>query len=154
MYLGWVLIGGFIGFVFLLLARDDYHDRQEKKRRTELRADIGWPVVIRKDDSTFQGRTINISARGALLCSQEQLSLSMNEIVSLTLKPPIRYPLEITAEVIRANIHCGEDHGPLRGTAVRFVIISEGDRQFLCSSVFDQLQGKDRSARKRNTSDS
>ena len=143
MYLGWVLIGAFICFVFLLLARDDYHDRREKKRRIELRAEIGWPVVIRKDDSSFQGRTVDISARGALLCSQEQLSLSKNEIVSLTLKPPMRYPLEITAEVVRADVHCGEEHGPVRGIAVRFVIISEEDRRFVYSSVFDHLQGKD-----------
>ena len=143
MYLGWVLIGGFIGFVFLLLARDDYHDRREKKRRIELRAEIDWPVVIRKDDSALQGRTINISARGALLYSQEQLLLSKKDIVSLTIKPPMRYPLEITAEVIRTEIHSGEEHGPVRGIAVRFVIISEEDRRFVYSSVFDHLQGKD-----------
>ena len=140
---GWVLIGGFIAFVLLLLARDDYHDRQEKKRRMELRAEIKWPVVIRKDGGSFQGRTENISASGALLCGPERLSMALNEIVTLTLKPPIRHPLEITAEVVRTNIHCGEDHSPPRGAAVRFIIISEQDRQFVSFSVFDHLQGKD-----------
>lgn len=143
MSLGWVLIGGFIAFVLLLLARDEYHDRQEKKRRMELRAEIKWPVVIRKDGGSFQGRTENISASGALLCGPEQLSLALNEIVTLTLKPPIRHPLEITAEVVRTNIHCGEDHSPPRGAAVRFIIISEQDREFVSFSVFDHLQGKD-----------
>ena len=143
MSLGWVLIGGFIAFVLLLLARDEYHDRQEKKRRMELRAEIEWPAVIKKDGGNFRGRTINISASGALLCSPEQLSPTLREIVTLTLKPPIRHPLEITAEVVRTNIHCCEHHNPPRGAAVRFIIISDQDRQFVSFSVFDHLQGKD-----------
>ena len=46
MALGWILIGGFIAFVLLLLAKDEYYDRQEKKKRMELRAEIVWPVTI------------------------------------------------------------------------------------------------------------
>ena len=140
MFLGWVLIGGFIAFVLFLLARDEYHDRQEKKRRLELRAEIEWPVVIYKNGESFQGKTANISASGALLCGSDQLSLTLNEIVTLTLRPPIRHPLEITAEVVRTNIHCGDDHSLQRGVAVRFIIISEKDRQFISFSVFDHLR--------------
>jgi c-di-GMP-binding flagellar brake protein YcgR len=140
MFFGWVLIGGFIVFVLFLLAKDEYHDRQEMKRRLELRAEIKWPVVIKKDGGSLQGKTANISASGALLCGPDQLSLTLNEIVTLTLKPPIRHPLEITAEVVRTNIHCGDDHSLPRGAAVRFIIISEKDRQFISFSVFDHLQ--------------
>ena len=143
MSFGWVLIGGFIGFVLLLLVKDEYHDRREQKRRMELRAEIEWPVVIHKDGQSFQGKTANISASGALLCWSDQPSLTLNEIVTLTLRPPIRHPLEITAEVVRIDIHCGDYHGPPRGAAVRFIIISEKDRQFVSFSVFDHLQGKD-----------
>jgi len=138
MALGWIFIGGFIVFVLLLLAKDEYYDRQEKKKRMELRADIVWPVTILKDVEVLQARTINISASGALLFCPEQLAL--NEIVRLTMKPPIRAQLEITAEVVRTNVECTEDHDPPQGVAVRFIIISEKDRQFISFSVYDHLR--------------
>ena len=140
MALGWILIGGFIVFVLLLLAKDEYHDRQEKKRRMELRAEITWPVTIITGVKVLQGRTVNISSSGALLCCGEQLSL--NEIVRLSMKPPIRAQLEITAEVVRTNVPCAEDHDPPQGVAVRFIIISEKDRQFVSFSVYDHLRGE------------
>ena len=138
MALGWILIGGFIAFVLLLLAKDEYYDRQEKKKRMELRADIIWPVTITAEVGVLQGKTINISASGALLYCPDQLSLS--EIVRLTMKPPVRTPLEITAEVVRTNVQCTEDDDPPQGIAVRFIIISEQDRQFISFSVYDHLR--------------
>ncbi len=138
MALGWILIGGFIAFVLLLLAKDEYYDRQEKKKRMELRADIIWPATITAEVGVLQGKTINISASGALLYCPDQLSLS--EIVRLTMKPPVRTPLEITAEVVRTNVQCTEDDDPPQGIAVRFIIISEQDRQFISFSVYDHLR--------------
>jgi len=135
MALGWILIGGFIAFVLLLLAKDEYYDRQEKKKRMELRADIVWPTIITAETGILQGKTINISASGALLYCPDQLSLS--EIVRLTLKPPVRAPLEITAEVVRTSVQCAEDEDPPQGIAVRFIMISEQDRQFIVFSVYD-----------------
>ena len=140
MALGWILIGGFIVFVLILLAKDEYYDRQEKKKRTELRAEMVWPVTISTEIEVLQGRTINISASGALLCCPDQLSI--NEIVRLTMKPPIRAQLEITAEVVRTNVQCAEEDDSPQGVAVRFIIISEKDRQFISFSVYDQLRGK------------
>ena len=140
MALGWILIGGFILFVLLLLAKDEYHDRQEKKKRMELRAEIIWPVTINTGVKVLQGKTVNISASGSLLCCGEQLSL--NEIVRLSMKPPIRSQLEITAEVVRTHVPCAEDEDPPQGVAVRFIIISEKDRQFISFSVFDHLRGE------------
>ena len=139
MALGWILIGGFIVFVLLLLAKDEYYDRQEKKRRMELRADIVWPVIITAEVGVLQGKTINISASGALLYCVEQLSLS--EIVRLTMKPPVRTPLEITAEVVRTDVQFDDDDPP-EGVAVRLIIISEKDRQFISFSVYDHLRGE------------
>ena len=140
MALGWILIGGFIAFVLLLLAKDEYYDRQEKKKRMELRAEIVWPVTIITEMGVLQGKTINISASGALLYCPDQVSLS--EIVRLTLKPPVRAPLEITAEVVRTNVQCVEDEDPPQGIAVRFIMISEKDRQFISFSVYDHPRGE------------
>ena len=140
MALGWIFIGGFIALVLLLLAKDEYYDRQEQKKRMEMRAEIAWPVVINTDHDSFEGRTVNVSASGALLCFTQQLSLM--EIVTLTIRPPVRPALEITAEVVRTNIPCDNDDSTRRGAAVRFIIISEKDREFVSFSVFDHLQQK------------
>ena len=143
MALGWILIGGFIALVLLLLAKDEHYDRQEQKKRMEMRAEIAWPVVINTDRDSFEGRTLNVSASGALLCFTPQLSLM--EIVTLTVRPPVRPALEITAEVVRTNIPCHKDDSSLRGAAVRFIIISEKDREFVSFTVFDHLQQKNHS---------
>ena len=147
MALGWIFIGGFIALVLLLLGKDEYYDRQEQKKRMEMRAEIAWPVVIRTDRDSFEGRTVNVSASGALLCFTPQLSL--NEIVTLTVRPPVRPALEITAEVVRTNIPCDNNDSTRRGTAVRFIIISEKDREFVSFSVFDHLQKKAHSNQRR-----
>lgn len=140
MALGWILIGGFIAFILLLLAKDEYYDRQEQKKGMELRAEIAWPVVIKTDRESFEGRTVDVSASGALLCFTQQLSLM--EIVTLNIRPPVRPPLEITAEVVRTNIPCDNDDSTRLGAAVRFIIITEKDREFVSFSVFDHLQQK------------
>ena len=140
MALGWIFITGFIALVLLLLAKDEYYERQEQKKRMEMRAEIVWPVVIKTDYDSFEGKTVNISASGALLCFTPQLSLM--EIVTLTIKPPVRPALEITAEVVRTDIPCDNDDSSRRGAAVRFIIISEKDQEFVSFSVFDHLQQK------------
>jgi hypothetical protein len=106
----------------------------------ELRAEIEWPVTITTEGEVLQGRTVNISASGALLRGAEQLSL--NEIVRLNINPPIRAQLEITAEVVRTNVQCSEDDDTPQGVAVRFIIISEKDRQFISFSVYDHIRGE------------
>ena len=147
MALGWIFIGGFIALVLLLLAKDEYYDRQEQKKRMEMRAEIAWPVVINTDRHSFEGRTVNVSASGALLCFTQQLSLM--EIVTLTIRPPVRPALEITAEVVRTNIPCDQDDSTCQGAAVRFIIISEKDREFVSFSVFDHVQQENRSSQRR-----
>jgi hypothetical protein len=147
MALGWIFIGGFIALVLLLLAKDEYYERQEQKKRMEMRAEIAWPVVINTDRDSFEGKTVNVSASGALLCFTQQLSLM--EIVTLTIRPPVRPALEITAEVVRTNIPCDDDDNTQRGAAVRFIIISEKDREFVSFSVFDHLQQKAHSKQRR-----
>ena len=112
-----------------------------------LRAEIAWPVVMKTDRESFEGRTVNVSASGALLCFTQQLSLM--EIVTLNIRPPVRPALEITAEVVRTNIPCDNDDSTRRGAAVRFIIITEKDREFVSFSVFDHLQQKTHSNQRR-----
>jgi hypothetical protein len=143
--IGWILIVGFILFVLLLVAKDEYYDRREKQRRVELRAEIAWPVLIRTDAGAVEGKTLNISAGGALFRCLKQFS--QNEIISLTIRPPVRPPMEITAEVVRTSVHLDGDQSSPQGTAVRFIIVSEKDRQFLSFSVFDHSKIEKTSSR-------
>ena len=66
----------------------------------------------------------------------------MKEIITLTVKPPIRPPFDITAEIVRTDFQLDEHGDPPQGVAVRFVIISERDRQFVSFSVYDHLREK------------
>jgi hypothetical protein len=138
MALGWIFIGGFIVLVLLLLARDEYHDRQEKKRRLDLRAEIQWSVLLKANHGEFQGRTVNISASGALIWCP--VHLAKGEIVTLAIKSPIRGPLTVTAEVVRTDVQCENEGEGAKALAVRFIIISRKDREFITFSVFDHLQ--------------
>ena len=146
--IGWILIVGFILFVLLLLAKDEYYVRRENQRRMEFRAEMAWPVLIRTDKGAVDGKTLNISAGGALLRCLKQLSV--NGIISLTIRPPVRPPLDITAEVVRTNIYLENGNSVPQGTAVRFIIVSEKDRQFLEFSVFDHLRKGKSSRRQAN----
>lgn len=136
---GWILIVAFIVFVLLLLAKDEYQDRKENKRRMEQRAEIKWSVDIHTDQGIISGQTVNISASGALICIPKQFS--MNEIVNLSVKPPVRASLDITAEVVRTQVQ-GCDDAAYEGTALRFIMISEKDKQFLSFTLFDYVQKK------------
>ncbi len=133
--IGWILIGVFMIFVLLLLAKDEFHDRREKKRRMELRAEIEWPVVVINNEESVEGKTVNMSAGGALFYCPKQFSL--NQVIRLVIRPPMGVPFEITAEVVRINIQCADQDSSSQETAVRFIIITEKDRQFLSFSVFD-----------------
>jgi hypothetical protein len=138
MALGWIFIGGFIVSILLLLVRDEYYDRQEKKRRLDLRAEIKWPVLIKANHGEFQGRTVNISASGALIWCPGHLS--KGEIVTLAFKSPVRGPLTVTAEVVRTDVQCDNQGEVGGGLAVRFIIVSQRDREIITFSVFDHLK--------------
>ena len=114
-------------------------EEKRKYARLALRIDDGYFGNFKLDNNEqLVGPIVNISAGGTLICLEE--ALPAHGIIRLVIKPPVRTPLEITGEVVRSRIYCANDLDVPRGIAVRFIIISEKDRQFLSFTVFDLLQ--------------
>ena len=103
-------------------------------RRQNPRAPIQWPATIQTAEGKLEARLKDLSIDGAYIdCEQ---SLNPRDFVSMTIDPPNRPSLRITAEVMRAD----ELLSP--GIGVRFVQMSEKDRHFLFNEVSDYLKSK------------
>jgi hypothetical protein len=103
-------------------------------RRKSYRAAIQWPVTIQTAEGHVEARLKDLSIDGAYIdCEQ---TLNPHVFFSMTIDPPNRSSLKITAEVMRAD----ELLSP--GIGVRFVQMSERDRHFLVNEVSDYLESK------------
>ena len=104
----------------------------EKERRSHLRAGLRWPVIIKTAQGAIRAKTRNIGARGAYIhCDGTP---EPGEFVPITIKPPNRSDLKITALIVWAAKVL-----PL-GMGVRFVEISEEDSQFIFDAVSEHLK--------------
>ena len=102
------------------------------ERRMFQRAEIKWPVTIQTSQGLIEGKSGNLGAGGAYIyCDQTP---KRGELIGLTIKPPDRPSLQITAEVLWK----GKVVPP--GIGVRFVEISEDDSQFLYNVVSNHLK--------------
>ena len=103
----------------------------DTERRNYPRAEIRWPVIIKTAQDTIEAKLRNLGVGGAYIhCDQAP---NQGEIVALTLRPPIGPSLEITAEVVWAGKVLA------LGIGVRFVEISDKDRQFIADAVSNLL---------------
>ena len=104
----------------------------EKERREHLRAGLRWPVTIETAQGVIEAKTRNIGVGGAYI--RCDMTPEPGEFVPLTIKPPDRSDLKITALVVWAAKVL-----PL-GMGVRFVEISEQDSQYILSAVSNHLK--------------
>ena len=101
------------------------------ERRHHARAEIRWPVTIRTAQEVIEANLRNLGAGGAYIhCDQTP---EVGESVTLTITPPDSSPIEITAEVVWAGKVLA------LGMGVRFIEISDQDRQFIFETVSEQL---------------
>ena len=105
------------------------------ERRQYPRAEIRWPVTLK---TTVAGVTRaqlgNLSAGGAYIHCER--TPNPGELIDLTIEPPDRPSLEISAEVVWTE----KAFPP--GMGVRFLEISENDCQFLYNVVLDHLRAE------------
>ena len=100
-------------------------------RRHHARAEIRWPATIKTAEEVIEARLRNLGTGGAYIhCDQ---TAEPGEFVALTIMPPNSSPIEITAEVVWAGKVLA------LGMGVRFVEISDQDRQFILKIVSKQL---------------
>ena len=109
-------------------------------RRKHPRADIRWPVILKTTLAGVMSAQLgNLSAGGAYIHCQQ--TPSPGEFIDLTIKPPDRQSVEISAEVVWT----GKSVPP--GMGVRFLEISETDCQFLYNVVLDHLKAESQDRR-------
>lgn len=99
----------------------------ETERRSYPRAEIRWPVTIESARGTIEAKLRNLGIGGAYIhCEQTP---DPGERISLTIRPPETSALKVIAEVIWAGRVLA------LGMGVRFVEISDQDRQFISDTV-------------------
>ncbi|MGD8916749.1 MAG: PilZ domain-containing protein [Syntrophobacterales bacterium] len=102
----------------------------EEERRTYPRAEIRWPVTIESGRGTIEAKLRNLGVGGAYIHCEE--AAEPGERISLTIRPPEASAFKIMAEVIWAGKVLA------LGMGVRFLEISDEDRQFI-SDIVSQL---------------
>ena len=107
----------------------------DEDRRIYPRAEIRWPVTIESARGTFEANLRNLGIGGAYIHCDETPDLG--ERISLTIRPPESSPLKVIAEVIWAGKVLA------LGMGVRFVEMSDEDRQFISDAVSRLLNDTD-----------
>ena len=99
----------------------------DKDRRTYPRAEIRWPVTVESAQGTIEAKLRNLGIGGAYIHCDE--TPEPGERIVLTIRPPESAALEIIAEVMWAGKVLA------LGMGVRFVEMSDEDRQFILDAV-------------------
>ena len=110
--------------------------------KQRYRANIKWPVSIKSDERSIEGVTLKLSPYGAYIrCANPP---RLYEILDMSLSvPDSDCSIEATVEVVFSNKYGPDDRATPRGMGVRFLNISEEDRQILAKQILDYLQTSD-----------
>lgn len=101
-----------------------------REKRQFPRVEVSWPVTMLTAQGPIQGEVTNISLGGAFVhCLEEPDSHEPFRMVITV--PDSRQFLRATARVARSNIYNPDNSDELPGIGVRFVDISEDDRQYI-----------------------
>lgn len=101
-----------------------------KERRQFPRVKVTWPVTMLTTQGPIEGEVMNISLGGAFVHCHEQPDF--NETFRMVIKiPHSRQFLRATARMARSSIYNPDDADELPGIGIRFVEISEDDRQYI-----------------------
>ena len=103
----------------------------ERERRTYPRAEIRWPVTIESGQGTIEAKLRNLGIGGAYIHCDE--TAEAGETTTLIIRPPQASAFKIIAEVIWAGKVLA------LGMGVRFLEISDEDRQFVSDTVSQLL---------------
>ena len=99
-----------------------------------IKAEIKWPVTLHLPQGLVRSETKNLGPRGAFIC-RDQLA-KPGQVLTMTIEPPNRLPLKVIAEVVWTG------RVLQLGMGIRFMVISNKDRQFLATIVSNQLESE------------
>lgn len=104
------------------------------EKRQYVRAQVGYPVMVKSSQGLMLGQITDISPGGAFICCQEPSE--PGEILKMTIRvSPMSPPLKAKGKVIRSHIYCLDDETMCHGMSVRFTKISDDDRRLISSLI-------------------
>jgi LysM repeat protein len=103
--------------------------KKSSKRHQHSRTRVRWPVSVFASPNQFEAKTEYISPEGVLLSCRETPPLEGD--FDLLIKAPNRYPMKVTAKLVWTEFGICEDGRQQLGADVKFITISDKDRQFL-----------------------
>jgi uncharacterized protein (TIGR02266 family) len=103
-----------------------------RENRISPRAKINWPVMVQKPTGVMEGVTLNVSSSGLFIGCRKPLRL--NEVFGMVISSPDQQ-IGAQAEVVWSNIYGPDDEISPRGMGVRFLDLSDEDRQFIAEAV-------------------
>ncbi|HVO83949.1 MAG TPA: PilZ domain-containing protein [Syntrophobacteria bacterium] len=110
------------------------------ERRRYPRVVVDWPVVIMTKRGATVGKARNISARGALIRSEEPLPLPPRDRSRLFLVPPDRLAFRVSFEVAWLATEGSGQRASDHSMGVRFIRMARGDGEFIFSVVQQYLR--------------
>ena len=110
----------------------------QKEKRQYPRADIALPVRTETSLGTIEAETKNVSLGGAFVCCQSPLPLREN--FRLTINSPYHDPLMARADVVWSNINVPDEKIVNRGMGIRFIQLTEDDRECLSEIISAHLE--------------
>ena len=111
------------------------------ENRQYIRAQVGYPVMVKSSQGLMVGQVKDISAGGAFICCQ--WPSEPGKVLEMTIRfSPMSPPLKAKGEVIRSHIYCLDDETRCHGMSVRFTKISDDDRRFISSLISGYLKSE------------
>ena len=110
------------------------------KRHQRARTEVRWEVSFITPQGKIAGETVNISSEGVMVSCQELPPLE--DEFRMVIKPPNRYPIDITGRVVWTTICNPVSGAETIGVDVKFMSIPKRDRLFLQSMIAEQFGGK------------
>ena len=116
-------------------------EASRKERRQHARASIQLPVRIETAEGTINAEIRDISVGGAFICCAKPLPLKEKLPLDLTL--PHGGSLALFSEVVWSNSNIPHEKIVNRGMRVRFLLITEDERQVLEDLVSTHVGSSD-----------
>ena len=108
-------------------------------RRVYPRAKLKWPVIIKTEEGTRDGVTLNITPDGCFIGCPKPLKL--NVVFELSIKvPKTKATITAKAEVVWSNIYGPDDEISPRGMGVRFINISSEARKYIAQASLEHFK--------------
>ena len=112
----------------------------QKERRKYPRAKVLWPVIMENNRNIMSGETQDISAGGTYIrCRSRLRHPEVNMFISVSfLSPRIR----AVGEIVRSEALGSVKGGGHYGIGVRFIAISNADREIISTKVAEHLESE------------